>query len=115
MLEQNEKNVDDINSANEKVVEDTANEKSEKVDKTTDIVKEIEDSVAESSEKGESTEQESKVVDYSKFSLEELVASLKTQLHLRKSLFLYFKLVIFLLSFTCLKTCKHKLTLKWKK
>lgn len=77
MLEQNEKNVDDINSANEKVVEDTANEKSEKVDKTTDIVKEIEDSVAESSEKGESTEQESKVVDYSKFSLEELVASLK--------------------------------------
>ncbi|MDG1397516.1 MAG: DUF349 domain-containing protein [Polaribacter sp.] len=77
MLEQNEKNVDDINSANEKVVEDTANEKSEKVDKTTDIVKEIEDSVAESSEKGESTEQDSKVVDYSKFSLEELVTSLK--------------------------------------
>jgi hypothetical protein len=81
MLEQNEKNVDDINSANEKVVKDTANEnsekKSEKVDKTPDIVKEIEDSVAESSENGKSNEQDSKVVDYSKFSLEELVASLK--------------------------------------
>jgi hypothetical protein len=81
MLEQNEKNVDDINSAKEKVVKDTANEnsekKSEKVDKTPDIVKEIEDSVAESSENGKSNEQDSKVVDYSKFSLEELVASLK--------------------------------------
>lgn len=63
-----------VEEANVETIEET---KVVKADETTDAVNEIENSVAENAEKEESKEEETKTVDYSKSTLEELVASLK--------------------------------------
>ncbi|WP_299055658.1 DUF349 domain-containing protein [uncultured Polaribacter sp.] len=97
MLENNEKNVDNSskddvkiitdtleNKKNEAAVEDLNTAKNKEVanlekDVANDAVKEIEDSMAEDAEKNEgSKEEDSLVVDYSSYSLEQLVADLKT-------------------------------------
>jgi len=96
MLENNEKNVDNSskddvktitdtveNKKNEAAVEDLNTAENKEVanlekDVANDAVKEIEDSMAEEAEKNESSkEEDSLVVDYSSYSLEQLVADLK--------------------------------------
>lgn len=91
MLENNEENVDKTESKVEEVVNETSNVETEKVadtvevveeettvktDDTADAVEEIEKSIAVDAEKDTPKEEESAVVDYSKLSLEDLVAEL---------------------------------------
>ncbi|ARV13756.1 DUF349 domain-containing protein [Polaribacter sp. SA4-12] len=91
MLENNEENVDKTESKVEEVVNETSNVETEKVadtvevveeettvktDDTVDAVEEIEKSIAVDAEKEAHKEDESAVVDYSKLSLEDLVAEL---------------------------------------
>ena len=84
MLDENEKNELE---ASEKVIETSAQptEKTEqvptvKVDDTNEAVDEIEKSVAEDAENDESKEDDSPVVDYDTFTIEELVLTLKKTL-----------------------------------
>ena len=84
MLENSEENV----AETEKKVVEVANEtlkvevevNVDKTDETVDAVEEIENSIAVDAEKDTDKEEESAVVDYSKLSLEELVAELKNTL-----------------------------------
>ena len=84
MLENSEENV----AETEKKVVEVANEtlkvevevNVDKTDETVDAVEEIENSIAVDAEKDTEKEEESAVVDYSKLSLEELVAELKNTL-----------------------------------
>ncbi|WP_343329541.1 DUF349 domain-containing protein [Polaribacter staleyi] len=81
MLENNEENVDKTEKKVTEVASETVKvevkEVKEKVDDTTDAVEEIEKSIAVDAEKDTAKEEESAVVDYTKLSLEELVAELK--------------------------------------
>ncbi|WP_439130495.1 DUF349 domain-containing protein [Polaribacter sp.] len=80
---QQEENVDKLASTSSeevtKTTPTTAETSKEVVDENTEAVNEVENSVAENSEKNESKEkeEETSVVDYSKFSLEELVSALQ--------------------------------------
>ncbi|PQJ73690.1 DUF349 domain-containing protein [Polaribacter butkevichii] len=81
MLENNEENVDKtekkVTEVASEIVKVEVKEVKEKVDDTTDAVEEIEKSIAVDAEKDTAKEEESAVVDYTKLSLEELVAELK--------------------------------------
>lgn len=81
MLDKQEENVDKLEATSSQEVTDTREntpQESIKVDdETTEAVKEIEDSVAENSEKKESNTEETLVVNYSKFTLEQLVEALQ--------------------------------------
>ncbi|WP_158837224.1 DUF349 domain-containing protein [Polaribacter sp. L3A8] len=84
MLEKNEENVDKTEKKVVEVVSETlkveAEEVVEKSDDTVDAVEEIENSIAVDAEKDTAKDDESTVVDYSKLSLEDLVAELKNTL-----------------------------------
>lgn len=81
MLEKNQENVENIDSTNSEIINDATAQNSENtvevVDETSEAIKEVEDSVAENSENNDSKEDEKPVVDYSEFTLEQLVAALK--------------------------------------
>jgi hypothetical protein len=91
MLENKNENVDKTDKKVEEVINETSNVEAEKVaeivevveedntvktDDTVDAVEEIEKSIAVDAEKETSKEEEAAVVDYSKLSLEDLVAEL---------------------------------------
>jgi len=84
MLENKDENVEKIKSTSEEVKSTKENAQVKPIelldDNTTQAVKEIEDSVAENSEKNESKEEDIQEVDYSNFTLEELVDALKLTL-----------------------------------
>lgn len=81
MLDKQEENVERVESTSVEVGNETTNITTEKpneiFDENAEAVKEIENSVAENSEKKEAKKEESPIVDYSKFTLEELVDALR--------------------------------------
>ena len=84
MLDKNEENVEKTSDKVEEISNETSNEinieetvKETVVDETTEAVNEIEKSVAEDAEKEDEKEEETPEIDYSKLSLEDLVAALK--------------------------------------
>ncbi|MHB0754170.1 DUF349 domain-containing protein [Polaribacter sp. M15] len=84
MLDKNEKNVEKSETSSSEEVKKSINTASETpkevVDENSEAVNEIENSVAENSEKNEGKAQEATIVDYSKFTLEELVVALQKTL-----------------------------------
>ncbi|WP_397446088.1 DUF349 domain-containing protein [Polaribacter sp. R77954] len=84
MLDKQEKNVEKSEATSSEEITNplstAAETPKEEVDENTEAVNEIENSVAENSEKNDSNEDQTTVVDYSKFTLEEMVAALQKTL-----------------------------------